>query len=1655
AVLAADPSVVHAAVTVATAPGGGDHLVAYLAGAPGTAPDLPAVAATVAAHLPEYMRPTVWTVLDALPLNTAGKIDRKALPEPEFGAPRIGSVAPEGATERALADVVAGLLGVDEVSVTESFFSLGGDSIMSIQLSSRLRAAGLDVTPRDIFTHRTIRAIARAVSARRRDTLPEFAGGGTGPMLLPPSVGWLLEHADTAADYADFSQSVVFTLPPEVTADQLRTLLGAVVAAHPMLTARLADADGRPTLIGGAADLDPAAVRILDTIAAPGSADFDRILTEAHAALLGRLDPATGRLVAAVGIRPACGGTGRLLLAIHHLAVDIVSWSVLADDLGQAWTHLRTGTPIELPAEVTSMRRWSSVLDDLAHDRTAELELWKHRLPHQPTVLGTRLDRTRDRQASVRTIDNATGAELTEALLGRVPDAFRTGTIDILTAALAVAVGAWQDTQAQHQSPTQPQTPTGPAEVSILLEGHGREEQVATDGAADLSRTVGWFTSFTPLTLRPGTAVQTVRAVKELLATTPDKGIGFAALRYGGVDQDLRDRPLPPTLVNFTGATGVHTAAPDHADPTVTDRPFTIVGDGPPLPGSVSGRLAAAALSVHLYVGVDAGRPVLHAEFGYPQHALAESDVAAIVEHWQHTLAELVDVVDRTGDLGFTPSDVPGTDVTQDDLDTLTAGYPGADLWPLSPLQRGLYIEAARHAGGTDGSVDVYVTQAIIHLDAGYDAGRLRASAAALLATHRVLRSGFVRTGSGALIAVVPPRVDLPWRTVDLTADTVEAGQARLAEIALAERVDRFDLARPPLIRFVLVELPGTDGPRAAVIVTNHHLLFDGWSGPLVLAGLIEGYVVEGGVVEGGVVEGGVTTPAAPEPAARPGTDYADFLDWLHRQDRAAARQAWRAELSGVDGPTLVGGGATATVDEMPREHVVRIDAGTTAALEQVARTHHVTTSTVVQFAWAVLLSRLTGRQTVTFGETVSGRPPEIDGVETAIGLFINTLPVAVTCDPEQPVTDALVALQASKTRLLDHQHLGLPEIAEVAGDIGFDTLTIFESYPVDGAAVADGSRTAGLPITGIDFTDATHYPLNLFATPTPDGLGLDLKYLPSAFGDDEVAGFAAAIVEILAQIATPGHRLVGELELLSATERERALERAAGPVTAVRPDTVDAVIAERIAANPAATALVFADRTVTYGEFGARVTALARELVAGGVGPDVAVAVCIPRSVEMMVAIHAIVFAGGQYVPIDVATPADRAEYMLRTAGAVALLVPADSPDSPDGDDSTDGLDSTDVRAAATQVGLPVRSVDASGPVGDQSHPLDPAQHRGPVRADHAVYTIFTSGSTGRPKGVTLTHGALINRLWWGLDQFPLGGDDVVVQKTPYTFDCSVPELFAPLMAGARTLIARPGGHADPLYLADLMIEQHATMVHFVPSMLSVFVDVVDADRLARLTALRYVSTTGEALPPAVAAQTRTALPHARFYNLYGPTEAAVEITYQRVDAIDENAPSVPIGVPLPNSTAYVLDARLRPVPPGIPGELYLGGVQVARGYAARGDLTAERFIADPFGRPGGRLYRTGDLVAVDRHGTIDYLGRTDFQVKLRGQRIELGEIEAALAAAPGVVHAAATVAAAPGGAEHLVAYLAAGGSVALDLAAVTRAVAETLPEYMRPTVW
>ncbi|MDX2600462.1 amino acid adenylation domain-containing protein [Streptomyces caniscabiei] len=936
-----------------------------------------------------------------------------------------------------------------------------------------------------------------------------------------------------------------------------------------------------------------------------------------------------------------------------------------------------------------------------------------------------------------------------------------------------------------------------------------------------------------------------------------------------------------------------------------------------------------------------------------------------------------------------------------------THPLPVAELLPLTPLQQGFFFHSL--TGGADG--DTYVVQQVLDLAGPVDATLLRRAAQCLLDRHAPLRAAFRQRPDGTPVQIITRDAALPWREVDLSSQDTEVRDSLGDAVAADERARGFDLAAPPLLRCALVRL-GEE--RSRLVLTFHHIVADGWSLPVLHRELMAYY--------------GTDAPALPEVAP-----YRSFLRRLAEQDRDTAREVWRDALAGLDEPTRLVGTPGDGAPVRPEHVRVGLSERTTARLAERARELGVTLGTVVQGAWGLLLGRLTGRDDVVFGTTVSGRDGEVDGIASMVGLFINTLPTRFRWAPRESLGALLVRLQEEQARLLDHQHLGLAEIQRLTGHAGsgelFDTLVVFENYPAE-SDLRDASGT--VRITGDAFHDAVHYPLALVVKPGRR-LDLRLKHHAERLDGDTVRALGDRLARVLEAVAEAPEGAAASVELLAPDEALRAL--LVGEERVVPEITLAEGFAAQVARTPDATAVVFEDERLTYAELDARAEELAVRLRGRGAGPGAFVAVAVPRSAELMVALLGVLKSGAAYLPVDLDYPADRVTHMLADSGATTVVtlaatadrLPAPSPSAGGNAPSVLLLDAADASTEAT-----------AGPAPTPARPDDPA------------YLIYTSGSTGLPKGVVVTHRAIVNRLAWTQGAYGLGPDDRVLQKTPSSFDVSVWEFFWPLLEGATVVLARPDGHRDPAYLAELVREQAVTTMHFVPSMLEAFLQHEDVTGDPTWSAsLRRVLSSGEALPVTAASRWH-ALTGVPLHNLYGPTEAAVDVTYHPYTPDEEpTGASVPIGRPVWNTGLRVLDTCLRPVPDGVPGELYLTGVQLARGYHARPALTAERFTADPYGPPGSRMYRTGDLVRRRADGVIEYLGRTDRQVKLRGNRIELGEIEAALARLPEVAQAAVTVRD-----DALVAYVVPVGG-ATEVGDLREALTGSLPSPMVPSAW
>ncbi|HEV7514914.1 MAG TPA: amino acid adenylation domain-containing protein, partial [Thermoanaerobaculia bacterium] len=889
---------------------------------------------------------------------------------------------------------------------------------------------------------------------------------------------------------------------------------------------------------------------------------------------------------------------------------------------------------------------------------------------------------------------------------------------------------------------------------------------------------------------------------------------------------------------------------------------------------------------------------------------------------------------------------------------------------------------------------------------------------------HPALRTAFLWQGLPRPLQVVRRGVALPWEEVDLRGTPPAELPGRLEELAADLRDRGLDPGRAPLMAAALVRT-GEDEHR--FLWTFHHLLFDGWCFALLFRDLFTLYAGDGAGL-----------PPAPP--------YRDYIAWLERRDAAADERYWRGVLAGFAEPTplpldrpqaTAGGGAGGDLE-------VFLPAATTAALAALARAFGLTLNTLFQGAWALLLARYHGGggRDVVFGTVVAGRPPELPGVETMVGLFINTVPVRLAPAPTAPAGVFLRDVQARQTARRQHEHAPLAEVQRWSdvppGEPLFQSLFVFENYPVDDSL---GKGAGPLTVRDLRLADRPDHPLGIAVTPAPAGktgdlgprLSLHFTYdghLEPATVERLARHFLALLAGLAAGGREEGERPLSALPLLADAERRQLLaEWGSGPAPDLSSEPcLHPLFAVQAARTPGALAVLQGARETTYGELDRAAAALALRLRALGVGPEVRVPLLAERSPEAIVGILAVLAAGGAYVPLDPGTPADRLALLLAEIGTGGM---APRP-----------LLLTE-RAAA---GLPESARAGFLPVlldGVLERLEIPAAFVPPILPailpESLAYVIYTSGSAGTPRGVMVSHRAIATYIRTVVATYGLGPGDRELQASSLSFDPSVEEIFAPLAAGGAVVLPE-GGFEEPARFLDFCRRTELTILSLPTSYWHTFVAILAAEALPVPPRLRLIITGGErALPERWAlwgGEGTGDWGRVRLVNGYGPTEATVAATLEihpglAAGSLDSGR-EVPIGRPLPGVVVRVLDRDPEAadlLPPGATGELLLGGTGLARGYLDAPALTAERFVPDPWGgergEPGARLYRTGDLVRFRSDGRLEFRGRADAQVKVRGFRIELGEVEAALAAHPEVLEAAAGTRADPSGSRRLVAWV------------------------------
>jgi amino acid adenylation domain-containing protein len=926
------------------------------------------------------------------------------------------------------------------------------------------------------------------------------------------------------------------------------------------------------------------------------------------------------------------------------------------------------------------------------------------------------------------------------------------------------------------------------------------------------------------------------------------------------------------------------------------------------------------------------------------------------------------------------------------------------DLYPLSAVQHGILFHSLYepHNG-------VYLVQKYCTLRGSLNIPAFERAWQRAVERHPILRTSFMWEGLDEPVQIVNRKVKLRLKQLDWSGLAPAQQQLQLDDYLETERKQNFNLTEAPLMRFVLIRI---SSDTYKFIWTYHHLILDGWCYALLLG---EVFTLYEAFSEGREAELKQTRP------------FRDYIAWLRQHELNGAEAFWRKRLGGITAPTPLRVDQLAEFRQEPEqiygEENISLTLETTQALQALARSHRLTMYTLVQGAWSLLLQRYSGDTDVVFGEVVSGRPADLKGVEEMMGVFINTLPVRAQVETDSLLLPWLSKLQERQVESRQYEHTPLVQVQRwsdvPAGTLLFDSLLVYENYPVD---LTLAERGGAIKVEDLRVVQAANYPITMTAGPAPE-LMLNIKYDATRFDVASIRRMLSHVRTLLEAIAVNPNQRLADLPLLTNEEKECLLvEWNDTAADYPQGQTLQQLFTEQTLRTPEAIALICGEERLTYRELDRRVTHLASYLRRQGVGPEVLVGVCMERSVEMIVALLGTLKAGGAYVALDPSYPSERLAFMFADAKLSILL--------------------TQDRLVETLPGNSARIIRLDGDW-QSIEAAREATWRDLATSDNLAYVIYTSGSTGKPKGVAITHHSAVTLVHWAKESFTAEELSGVLAGTSIIFDLSIFEMFVPLSAGGAVILAE-----NALQLPELAAKAEVRLINTVPSAMT---ELVRANAVPETVVA--VNLAGEPLTRKLVQQIYETTNVRRVWNLYGPSE---DTTYSTQAVMNRDSQyGVTIGRPLAATQIYLLDPQMRPVPIGVIGEIYIAGEGLARGYLNRPELTAEKFIANPFSKqPGTRLYRTGDLGRYLPDGEIVFLGRTDHQVKIRGFRIELGEIETVLSRHPAVRRCVVVVNEDQQGHQQLVAYIASSDD-AVTTSELRNFLKQSLPAHMAPGVF
>ncbi|UZO79165.1 amino acid adenylation domain-containing protein [Aquimarina sp. ERC-38] len=1515
--------------------------------------------------LPEYMIPHIYVEIQEFPLTSSGKMDTKLLPDPDINTLSTKKyVAPQSNLEKELVTIWQGLLKIDQVGVYDNFFALGGDSIIAIQFVNRARKKGYNFRVRDVFTYQNIHELMVCVKNQIDAKADQAPLDGT--IKLLPIQSSFFEKNFTHNDH--YNQSVLLTVSKNYSRVIIEKALQILLKQHDSLRLRYVKNDN--TFIGSYDTQQT----VLNAENVAKQNNWKERITEICSSYQLSLSIENGNLAKFVWIQtPYSEKDNRLFITIHHLVVDGVSWRIILDDLSNYIYELQIGNT-ELPYfKTTSYRQWQQKLTAYANSSLLQLELpyWKSILAHKTSFPQ---DKEYDGITTFLETKNYVvdfDKEHTHMLLHECNQAVGTEINDLLLAALTISLCDW----------------TKQSTIRIGFEGHGREELFDD---IDISHTVGWFTTLFPISLTksPEGLLSTIIGVKESLRGIPNKGIGYGVLRYlneNSITREELSENVEEVIFNYLG----------QFESDTHNNIFSFARE--PKGNDIS--LANQNLS-KIIVNGSIINDTLQFIWSYDVNRYENDTIRLVAENFRQILCEIIQVCKKTKIIIKTPNDygLSGS-ASIKELNNFIQGHEDVrsieDIYILSPLQEGILFHSLY-----ENSANAYVVQMSLDLIGTFILEHFEKAWKILIKAHSVLRTGFFHDVFELAIQCLYYNVEVPIRILDFTNKDKEQQDKEVATILEKDAKEPFDLKKPPLLRLTLITL---ENNRTKMIFTNHHILFDGWSLPVILGEMLTIYTA---------------LNKGNRPNVIPQDTYKDYIRYLNNKSAYDIANYWEEYLREIEEPSLLPFVKSNTTNRVFGNTTIKLikDNVFTERLETYAKSNHITVNTILQGVWAYLLFRYTNNPIIVFGTVISGRPSSIENIESKVGLYINTIPLCAKINNNENCISWLQSIQ--KGYAVSREEYGYYSLAEIQGqkkvakDL-FDSILVFENYPIDTVSKVQSD----LAIENIQADEQTNYTLTISCHLSDNKIEVDFKYNSAILCDTIAERIQLHFDKVLQQIIEVPK--LCDINYLPESEYHQLLSFNKTFFDYDRGCSLIDSFYDMVVLYSSKTALVFNEESMTYQELYDRSNQLAHCLKSKGANPGDRIGLLSYRGLDMLVSIFGILQTGCVYVPLHAEYPSQRLSYILEDAGVKQLVC-------------TD----MDLLSAKGISGL-YDIVSFSDLSECPDTPIDVL-----LCHDSLAYLMYTSGSTGVPKGVKVTHGniqKLVN------DQGAIGvrSSDVVLQWSNYAFDGSVYEIFSCLLSGATLHLINKEEASSAIAVSKLLVERSISVCFLTTALFNALVDY----DVSSLSGVRRVLFGGELVSPSHVSRALEVMVPGNLVHVYGPTETVVYATSHQIYAIEGDC--VPIGSPLSNTQIYIVNDNFQLCGLGVSGEICIGGEGVSKGYLNKDDVTSSHFVKNPFG--SGFLYCTGDLGRWLEDGSIDFIGRRDSQVKIRGYRIELGEVESALQSLPMVDRAIVISDSAPGGGKRLIGYVVGGSDFNKGL--LDSQLVNMLPEYMIPS--